>query len=307
MLIRIAACVILIPWSAPATAFAQISPMTSEQLEAEGIEVSTSVPPAGMTATGTTLTGTVLLIPDSTTDVVAAFDPFDGHYHGDLINGLGILSTPINAIQGPDGNIYVSDQVLDAVLIFDRRGTMIGTYAAAGTVIHQVRTGSGWRCIEEAGLNGWTSLGNDLPGSLGSPVLLGDGVDLLRLFVEQSNQERVHLAPEAEGLLSFLRVLRILDLSRRHESQPCVGWVAFQRHRREVLAQGPMHVHVTPRLARGAEQNGLVAGGWRFRDVHRKRARDQGRQAVLGVSQGHVLSFERRLVHPLRERGCGRG
>ncbi len=330
MLIRIAACVILIPWIAPAAAFAQISQMTAEQLEAEGIEVSTSAPPAGMIATGTTLTGTVLLIPDSTSDVVAAFDPFDGHYLGDLINGLGIFSTPINAIQGPDGNIYVSDQLLDAVLIFDRRGTMIGTYAdstdgldnirgidffngnlfvtsggdyvaefsgphvrladhinipgvdpfdihflpdgssllgdignnnvtrfkadgtidsvlfsvsfpeqvttdslapgeffstaftsdriddfsldgtihqstplstsgrgvyrlgngnllsagsagvqelapGTGTVINQVRTGSGWRYIEEVSLNGWTSLGNDLPGSLGSPVLLGDG------------------------------------------------------------------------------------------------------------------------------------
>ncbi|UCE66867.1 MAG: hypothetical protein JSU85_02320 [Candidatus Zixiibacteriota bacterium] len=70
----------------------------------------------------------VLLIPESNNDVVGMYDPYDGTYLGDLINGAGIFFTPFNAIKGPDGNIYVSDQVEDAVFVFDTSGAYLYTY-----------------------------------------------------------------------------------------------------------------------------------------------------------------------------------
>ena len=38
------------------------------------------------------------MIPDSTTDTVGMYDPFDGTYLGDVIPDLGYFSTPINAV-----------------------------------------------------------------------------------------------------------------------------------------------------------------------------------------------------------------
>jgi outer membrane protein assembly factor BamB len=87
-----------------------------------------SIPPDG-----------VLLIPESTGDVVGMYDPFDGTYLGDLINGVGLFSTPIDAIQGPDGNIYVSDQVSDAVFVYDTLGAYIMTYADASDGLDNIR------------------------------------------------------------------------------------------------------------------------------------------------------------------------
>ena len=81
----------------------------------------------------------VLLIPESSGDVVGMYDPFDGTYLGDLINGSGLFSTPINAIKGPDGNIYVSDQVSDAVFVFDTLGTYLSTYADASDGLDNIR------------------------------------------------------------------------------------------------------------------------------------------------------------------------
>ncbi len=77
----------------------------------------------------------VLLIPESTGDVVGMYSPADGTYLGDLIvddpSGTNYdLQTPINAIQGPDGNIYLSDQVSDAVYVFDTTGTYLYTYCS---------------------------------------------------------------------------------------------------------------------------------------------------------------------------------
>lgn len=83
--------------------------------------------------------GKVLLIPDSSADVVSVFDPQDGHYLGDLINGAGLFTTPINAVQGPDGNIYVSDQVKDSVFVFDTKGNFLMTYADATDGLDNVR------------------------------------------------------------------------------------------------------------------------------------------------------------------------
>ena len=71
-----------------------------------------------------------LLIPDSTSDTVGMYDPYDGGYLGDLIDNTGLFSTPINAVLGPDGNIYVSDQVKDSVFRFDAAGNYIDTFVS---------------------------------------------------------------------------------------------------------------------------------------------------------------------------------
>ena len=73
----------------------------------------------------------VLLIPCSSTGQrgVNVFDPFDGAYVGSFVQDEVLFYTPINAILGPDDNIYVADQVNDAVLVFDRQGTFLYNYA----------------------------------------------------------------------------------------------------------------------------------------------------------------------------------
>jgi hypothetical protein len=70
----------------------------------------------------------VLLITDPSTDSVGMYSPLDGTYLGDFVpppTGAEPydLSTPNNAIQGPDGRIYVSDQLADVILRFEADGT----------------------------------------------------------------------------------------------------------------------------------------------------------------------------------------
>ncbi len=81
----------------------------------------------------------ILMVPESTGDVVGMYDPYDGTYLGDMITDNPGFSTPINAIQGPDANIYVSDQVADAVFVFDPMGTYLYTYADASDGLDNVR------------------------------------------------------------------------------------------------------------------------------------------------------------------------
>jgi hypothetical protein len=80
----------------------------------------------------------VLMIPDWTTDAVAKFDPINGTSLGPFIS-MPSAGSPKNAIQGPDGNIYVSDQVLDAVYIYDTVGTYLGVYADASDGLDNIK------------------------------------------------------------------------------------------------------------------------------------------------------------------------
>ncbi|MEM7261618.1 MAG: proprotein convertase P-domain-containing protein, partial [Planctomycetota bacterium] len=77
-----------------------------------------------------------LMIPESTDDTVGLYDPDCGAYVGDLIVDDGVapftLSTPISAVLGPDGNIYVSDQLEDNVTRFDIDGNFIDVFATTG-------------------------------------------------------------------------------------------------------------------------------------------------------------------------------
>lgn len=81
----------------------------------------------------------VLLIPNSDADNVGVYDPFDGTFLGLFITGHSGFQTPINAVPGPDGNIYVSDQVADAIFVFDRGGNYLYTYADATDGLNNIR------------------------------------------------------------------------------------------------------------------------------------------------------------------------
>jgi len=80
-----------------------------------------------------------LLIPDSTTKTVGMYDPSDGTYLGDLITDTTHLQTPINAVKGPDGNIYVSDQLADSVFVYSASGTYLSTYADGTDGLNNIR------------------------------------------------------------------------------------------------------------------------------------------------------------------------
>ena len=109
-----------------------------EQLEAAGVDEAVPDRAPSLIGAGA-MPSEALLIPDSTNDVVAMFSPFDGQYLGDLIDGSGTFSTPINALMGPDGNIYVSDQVQDAVFVFDTAGALLSVYADATDGLNNIR------------------------------------------------------------------------------------------------------------------------------------------------------------------------
>ncbi len=80
-----------------------------------------------------------LLIPDSTAKSVGMYDPFEGTYLGDLIVDTTRFSTPINAVVGPDGDIYVSDQVADSVFVYDIAGNYLYTYADSSDGLDNIR------------------------------------------------------------------------------------------------------------------------------------------------------------------------
>jgi len=78
----------------------------------------------------------VLLAVDATSDSVAMLDPNTGDYLGDFLPPAAgqawTFSTPIEALQGPDMDIYVSDQLTDNVQRFGIDGTYKGVFASAG-------------------------------------------------------------------------------------------------------------------------------------------------------------------------------
>lgn len=66
-----------------------------------------------------------LMIPDSLSDRIILFDPNDGSLVDDnFIDGSGIFQTPLNAVQ-VEQEIWVSDQVADAIFRFDLQGNYL--------------------------------------------------------------------------------------------------------------------------------------------------------------------------------------
>ncbi len=83
-----------------------------------------------------------LMIPIWDTDSVGMYDPTDGTFLGNLLwvpLMYGAISSPKNAIPGPDKNIYVSDQVQDAVFVFDTAGTFLHVYADSSDGLNNIR------------------------------------------------------------------------------------------------------------------------------------------------------------------------
>lgn len=71
----------------------------------------------------------VLLIPEVDTDTVGMYSPVDGTYFGNRIHdNESLLSSPIAAILGPDGLIYVSDNLTDAIRRYTTGGLFVDTF-----------------------------------------------------------------------------------------------------------------------------------------------------------------------------------
>lgn len=86
----------------------------------------------------------MLLIPDRIADSVGIYDIDDGDYLGDLLPPLTgsepyTFESANNAVQGPDGLIYVSDQLTDAIVRFEVDGTYVGVFADAADGLDNVR------------------------------------------------------------------------------------------------------------------------------------------------------------------------
>ncbi|MEZ4440597.1 MAG: hypothetical protein R3B72_15975 [Polyangiaceae bacterium] len=86
----------------------------------------------------------VLLIPDPSTDSVGMYSPVDGTYLGDFIPPITgtepyTFQTPHEAIQGPDGRIYVSDQLTDSIVRFEPDGSFESIFADATDGLDNVR------------------------------------------------------------------------------------------------------------------------------------------------------------------------
>jgi hypothetical protein len=154
-----------------------------------------------------------LLIPDSTADTVGKYDANDGTYLGDIINGVGRFSTPVNAIIGPDGNIYVSDQLADSVFVYDTSGTYLFTYADASDGLDNIRG------IDFRGTHLFVTSGNDYVAEFSGPhtrlpdfindgtdpfdiLFLSDGRSLLSDI--QGTTDNIRLYDESGVLLQIL-------------------------------------------------------------------------------------------------------
>jgi hypothetical protein len=115
-------------------------------MEERGIEANRTAAIYGRNAVPTEITlldslpsRDVLLIPNTTSDYVGIYDPYDGTFLGIFVSGTEYFFTTVNATQGPDGNIYVSDQIQDAVHMFDRQGNYLGDYANSSDGLDNIR------------------------------------------------------------------------------------------------------------------------------------------------------------------------
>ena len=122
---------------------AEIIAQEESGIEAAGQQVTgpiSRMPSGKGLITNTIPQDSVLLIPDSSDpDGVGMYDPYDGAFLGILITDTDHLTTPQCAIKGPDGNIYLSDQVTDGVFVYDTSGTYLFTFCDGSDGLNNVR------------------------------------------------------------------------------------------------------------------------------------------------------------------------
>jgi len=80
-----------------------------------------------------------LMITQSDTDSVGLYSSLDGTYLGDLIPTQPGWTTPKNAVYGPDGLVYVSDQPNDTVSRYTTSGTYVDVFADNTDGINNIR------------------------------------------------------------------------------------------------------------------------------------------------------------------------
>lgn len=168
-----------------------------------------------------------LMIPESTGDVIGMYDPYDGTYLGDVITANPGFNTPINAIKGPDGNIYVSDQTADAVFVFDPAGQYLYTYANAADGLDNVR-GIAFRAGElfvTCGA-GFTARFNGPHSRL--PDFINDGTDPFD----------VHFLPDGSALLAD--IMGSTDNVRLYDAAGVFQYVLFAVNFPEQISDDPV-------------------------------------------------------------------
>jgi hypothetical protein len=136
----------------------------------------------------------VLLIPDSGADNVGMYDPITGDFLGVFIAGHSGFSTPICAVTGPDGNVYVSDQVADAVFVFDRGGNYVFTYADASDGLNNIRG------IDFRGGHLFVTSGDDYVAEFSGPH-----TRLTNFIEDGSDPFDIHFLPDGRALLADIQ------------------------------------------------------------------------------------------------------
>ncbi len=202
--------------------------MTPQQLEEAGIDNGVAPPAPAAAKAAVRVTGKVLLIPDSTADVVAMFSPQDGSFLGNLINGAGLFSTPINAVQGPDDNIYVSDQVKDSVYVYDTAGTLLYTYADGTDGLDNIRG------IDWYGGHLFVTSGNDYVAEFSAPH-----TRLPDYIADGSDPFDIHFLPDGRALMSDIGGSLTVDGIRLYFAGGAFDKVLFTPQFPEQIADDP--------------------------------------------------------------------
>ncbi len=124
----------------------------------------------------------VLLIPDwSDNGNVGMYDPQDGTFLGLFIPNDTLFGSPKCAIAGPDDNIYISDQIKDAVYVFNRQGNYLYTYADGSDGLNNIRG------IDFRGSHLFVTSGDDYVAEFSGPHnrladFINDGSDPFDIF-----------------------------------------------------------------------------------------------------------------------------